>query len=272
MLLRHGADRVPVRRHALFFVCWPVHQVDQLVRGLDQNHVGGVSFALERFSGQSWYFKNNLRPDSNVSTPSRVGPSPMDEFARLLTLTRGGDEEALGELLNRHRNRLRELAARELGPGLRVRVDASDVVQQTILSAIRRLSDFGESDEGQLQAWIERIHQRNVQDTVGMHVGAKKRAISLEASPGPLGETIHADGVEGNRFVSTSEDTAWLITQVDRLPSDQQAAVKLRHLEGKGLEEISITMGRSKLAVASLIKRDLATLREHAQTRAGEGM
>ena len=53
-----------------------------------------------------------------------------------------GDREAFGELLQRYRPYLRMLARRQLDSALHVRIDASDIVQQTCLEAHRDFAAF----------------------------------------------------------------------------------------------------------------------------------
>src|SRR5262245_28878947 len=56
-------------------------------------------------------------------------------IARRIRLAREGRSEALNELLDVHRNFLRLLATTSLEPALAGKVDASDVVQETLLRA-----------------------------------------------------------------------------------------------------------------------------------------
>ncbi len=58
---------------------------------------------------------------------------------RLLKQARAGDEAALGRLLELYRNYLRLVARALIGQALRVRLDASDLVQETFLKASREI-------------------------------------------------------------------------------------------------------------------------------------
>ena len=61
------------------------------------------------------------------------------------------DETALdiGTALGRFRSYLRLLAGLQLGPRLRGKVDASDLVQQTLLEAYSKRDQFRGSSEGE---------------------------------------------------------------------------------------------------------------------------
>ena len=47
------------------------------------------------------------------------------------------------------------------------------------------------------------------------------------------------------------------------LPPDQHEAVRLRHLEGWSMQQLTAHFGRSETAVAGLLKRGLRGLRDH---------
>ena len=178
----------------------------------------------------------------------------------LLNRARNGDQDALGELLKGHNQLLERMAKREIGNRLQARLSAADIVQQTCLSVIRNFDDFEGENEPQFIAWLRGVHQRNMQDAVRRHVGAKKRAVSGQQSlPGevPQNSAIHTP----SQRAILGESTAQLMKSLESLPDDQADAVRLRHLEQLSLGEMATRMGRSEVAVASLLKRGLAGLR-----------
>ena len=65
----------------------------------------------------------------------------------LLAQARAGDAPALGRLLELYRNYLRLVARAMIGQALRVRLDASDLVQETFLKAHREFRQFLGSSE-----------------------------------------------------------------------------------------------------------------------------
>ena len=56
-----------------------------------------------------------------------------------------GDAQALNQLLIQHRERLRRVVALRLPPRLALRVDPSDIVQETMFEAARRFPDYAKS-------------------------------------------------------------------------------------------------------------------------------
>src|SRR5271167_164059 len=87
----------------------------------------------------------------------------------LLQQTRAGDEAARGQLLELYRNYLRLMARTLISQPLRVRLDASDLVQETFLKAHREFSGFLGSTEPELVAWLRQILVRSLADQVRQH-------------------------------------------------------------------------------------------------------
>ncbi len=179
-----------------------------------------------------------------------------------------GDEQATGVLLEHYRGYLRILAQRQFDRRLQSRVDPSDVVQQTLLEAVRDLSAFRGACDGEFAAWLRRILEHNVAQTVQTHLVAQKRSCRRESS---LDETL--DGValcdriplpqsSPSRRAMRGEDAVRLAKAIDSMLADQAEAIRLRYLEGYSLAELAQHFQRSEVAVAGLLKRGLRRLRE----------
>lgn len=179
----------------------------------------------------------------------------------LIRRAREGDREALGDLLDKHRAYLKILSQRHLDGALAARVDASDVVQQTLLSVFRNFEQFDGCDDAQFLAWIRKIHERNVQDVVRDHTRAARRALGRESPPdeATVPEPVAASP---SQRAMLGEAAVRLARAVERLPDDQREAVRLRHLEGRTLADMARQMERSEQAVAGLVKRGLKNLRK----------
>ena len=108
----------------------------------------------------------------------------MDEetsdLQTLVQQAREGDQQALGHLLDNHRDFLVRLANQQIGEKLRARVDGSDVVQMTFLQAFRAFEDFQGTEHGEFVAWLKQILSRNVSVAVRDHAVLQKRALNKE--------------------------------------------------------------------------------------------
>jgi RNA polymerase sigma-70 factor (ECF subfamily) len=72
------------------------------------------------------------------------------------------------------------MAQRAMDGRLAGRIDSSDVVQQTYLSAVRKFDEFNGEDADALAGWLRLIHERNLIDTARKHLEAEKRAVGRE--------------------------------------------------------------------------------------------
>ncbi len=186
------------------------------------------------------------------------------ELTELIERARDGDEDALGRILQNHRDWLRVAAEKELDGPLAARVDASDVIQQTFLSACNQIGQFQGGTNAEFAAWLGKIHERNIQDAVRQHVAAQKRSIDREEPANIQQAAVDRDASTPSQRAIRDEQTLRLSEILDRLPADQAEAVRLRHLEGRSLAQIAAQMSKSNDAVASLLKRGVANLRKPA--------
>jgi RNA polymerase sigma-70 factor, ECF subfamily len=198
---------------------------------------------------------------------------PYVELQALLGEAARGDKEALGRLLERHRGYLRALALRRIGSELDARLDASDLIQQTCLSGYRNFAAFQGRSLREFVVWLQRIHDRNMNDAIREHHQAARRAVGREA--------VMVDGWEREIAASgesspsaramANEDAVILTLALEDLPFEQREAVRLRHIEGRPLAEIADRLGRSEDAIGGLLKRGLQALRRRFQAdRRGE--
>jgi len=86
---------------------------------------------------------------------AQVSPD-SSETTRLLEQVRDGDRDAFEKLFARHRPYLRQVVSLRLDPKLRARVDASDVVQETHLEAVRRLPDYLKRRPMPFRLWLRK--------------------------------------------------------------------------------------------------------------------
>ncbi len=100
----------------------------------------------------------------------------------LLAQARGGDAAALGQLLELYRNYLRLIACSMMGSALGLKLEASDLVQETFLKAHRQFADFAGREEPEFIAWLRRILVRSVADQARYHragVRNRRREVGL---------------------------------------------------------------------------------------------
>jgi RNA polymerase sigma-70 factor, ECF subfamily len=169
---------------------------------------------------------------------------------------------------DRYRSYLLVLARAGLNPRLRTKLDASDVVQQTLLEAHAAADQFRGQSTAEVAAWLRQILARNLAN-LGRDFTRAKRDVRREAAPptdpdasdarlqalaaGISSPSLHAD---------RSEQLIRLAAALQQLPPAQREAVELRYLAALPLAAIAERTGKSAAAVAGLLHRGLARLRE----------
>jgi RNA polymerase sigma-70 factor (ECF subfamily) len=178
--------------------------------------------------------------------------------------------------LEGYRDYLRLLARVQLSPRLQAKVDASDVVQQTLLEAHKCRSQFRGQSEAEWLAWLRAI-LANVLAAAARRFSAGARDMdrerSLEAevdlSSSRLECLLEADQTSPSERTVRGEDVLRLAHAMACLPPDQRQVIELHHLKGLPLAEVAALIGRSRPAVAGLLFRGLNKLRELLPDRAG---
>ncbi len=185
----------------------------------------------------------------------------------LLERARDDDRAAQGELLALYRNYLRILARTQLDKFLRVRCDASDVVQETLLEALRDFPRFAGSTERELIAWLRRILVRNLADQVKHHKAQVRTWERQESLEGALDRSCSAVQEALARGTSTPsaracrrEQAVLLADALERLSADYREVIVLRNFQALPFEEIARRMERSAGAVRMLWARALERL------------
>jgi RNA polymerase sigma-70 factor (ECF subfamily) len=194
----------------------------------------------------------------------------MTDPQQLLGAARGGDDEALGRLLELYRSYLGLLARLQGRRRLQGRLDPSDVVQDAFLKAHRHFAQFRGTTEAELLAWLRQILattlanlMRHYQGTACRDVGLERElGAELDSSSQALAAGLLARGSSPSDRAARREQAAVLAEALDRLPEDYREAVILRHLEGLTFPEVAGRMGRSMDSVKKLWVRALARLRE----------
>lgn len=174
--------------------------------------------------------------------------------------------------LQRYRDYLRLLARLHLDPQFQAKLDASDIVQQTLLQAHRHRDQFRGSTEAERLAWLRTILANALAAAVrGFLTEARdldrERSIqdSLAQSAARLEGWLAAEQSSPSERVMRVEELVRLAGALGKLPPDQRQVVELHHLMGWPVAQVAETMERTKPAVMGLLFRGLKKLRELLQ-------
>jgi RNA polymerase sigma-70 factor, ECF subfamily len=114
-------------------------------------------------------------------------PFDPEEIRQLLERARQGDRGAVEDLLGHFRESLRRMIALRLDPALTARLDASDVVQEVLVEASKRLDDYLRNPAMPFHLWLRQIAKDHMIDAHRKHRKAQRRSIDREQSLVPRG-------------------------------------------------------------------------------------
>lgn len=180
----------------------------------------------------------------------------------------GQSAEVFDQELDRYRSYLLLLARMQLDARPRLKIDASDIVQHTLLEAHAKRHQF-QGDMEAFAAWLRKALANNIRDSLRRARRQRRdvtREQSLEAAIDQSSERVAgclaADQTSLTGRVIRNENLLRLSHAILALPVPQRDAVVLHHLQGWRLAEVAERLNRTEAAVAGLLHRGLRRLRE----------
>ncbi|MBN1588512.1 MAG: sigma-70 family RNA polymerase sigma factor [Pirellulales bacterium] len=192
------------------------------------------------------------------------------DVSELIRKARDGDAACRDALFGLCRNYLGVVAQAQIETWLRAKVDASDVVQQTMLEAHRDFERFEGQSEKQWLGWLRGILKHNMADFVRHYRGTAKRQARREVPlRNPAASTmLHgapepaAPGATPSQEVVRMDDELRLAGALAELPDDYRDVIALRNFQRLQFSEIAVKMDRSRPAVQMLWMRAIKRLQE----------
>src|SRR5688572_18517937 len=182
-----------------------------------------------------------------------------EETQRLLTSARGGDAGARSALLEKHREALRRLVAMRLDRAVQRRVDASDIVQDALVEADRRLTEYLNTAPLPFRLWLRQIARDRVIDAHRRHRGAERRSVDREQALNPpsfadqsafdlAGQLADRRELTPAAALLRRELESRFRAAVDRLDETDREIVEMRHVEKLTNQETAQALGLSEPA------------------------
>jgi RNA polymerase sigma-70 factor, ECF subfamily len=188
----------------------------------------------------------------------------------LLARARGNDPRQMDMLFAQCRNFLGIVARAQIESWLRAKVDASDLVQQTLFEAYRDFHKFRGTTEAEWLAWLRQILTNNAANFVRSYRGTAKRQASREIAFANPGEDSQGSGVSEpadsgdspSQQLLRKEREFQVAEALAQLTPDHREVILLRNLERLSFDEVADRMGRSRPAVQMLWMRAIQKLHD----------
>jgi RNA polymerase sigma-70 factor, ECF subfamily len=193
-------------------------------------------------------------------------PSP-----EMLQNAAAGEAQALNGLLDAFRDPIRRMVRARMDRRMAARVDASDVVQDVLIEATRRLPDYVRGPAMPFRLWLRQIAQDRMIDLHRRH-RAQRRDVTREQATGKSGlDDASSLDLAAQLVDSELTPAAHAIRQelqrrfyaaLDELRDDDREIVLMRHVEQLGNGEVAEALGLTPAAAGMRYLRALRRLRE----------
>lgn len=195
-----------------------------------------------------------------------------EKTIELLNGVREGNDQAVNQLMERHRLAVRRLVQMRLDGAVAGRVDASDVVQDVLFEASRRMEDYIQSPSMPFHLWLRQLAKDRVIDMHRRHRAAKRRSVDREQPVASLGgddrsaadlATLLKDAELTPAAATVRKEMEERFLQaLNELNDDDRELIMMRHFEHLGNGEVAEALGLSAPAAGMRYLRAIRRLRE----------
>jgi RNA polymerase sigma factor (sigma-70 family) len=171
---------------------------------------------------------------------------------RLIAMARAGNPGAFEAIVERYQGRLLGFCRQMLGST----EDAEDILQEVFVNAYRAM--LADEREINLRPWLYRIARNRCLNYLRKPKADAQESMDMvpEVEAASTAERVH------NR-----EEFRQILSDVNKLPETQRAALLLREMDALSYEEIAAAMETTVPSVKSLLVRARISLAEASQAR-----
>jgi len=171
---------------------------------------------------------------------------------KLIAMARAGNPGAFETVVDRYQGRLLGFCRQMLGST----EDAEDVLQEVFVNAYRAM--LADEREINLRPWLYRIARNRC-----LNYLRKPKADAQES----MDMVPEVDAASTAERVHNREEFRQILSDVNKLPETQRAALLLREMDALSYEEIAAAMDTTVPSVKSLLVRARISLTEASQAR-----
>jgi RNA polymerase sigma-70 factor (ECF subfamily) len=198
--------------------------------------------------------------------------SNSTETNALLQQAAAGDSQRWGELLTRHKERLRRMVALRLDQRLQRRLDASDVLQEAYLEAWSRLGEYVRDPAVPFFLWLRFLVGQKLVTLHRHHLGREMRdagrEVSLyrgalpEASSAALAAQLLGHDTRPSEAALRIELKIRLQSALNQMDPIDREVIALRHFEQLSRAETAQALQMRESAVSKRYVRALERLKD----------
>ncbi|MCB9897806.1 MAG: sigma-70 family RNA polymerase sigma factor [Planctomycetes bacterium] len=194
-------------------------------------------------------------------------PEP-DSSLDLVARAQAGDAAAADELLRKHLPALRAYVRLRVGPALRARESASDIVQSACRDVLGNLERFHYDGEAGFRAWLFAAALRKIADRAE-YWSAQKRDVQRE-SPGDVEVLdVYRSFCSPSKAAIARETMERIERAFEHLDDTDREIIVLARILGLTHAEIGEQLGLTEAGSRSRLFRALAALSEALREESG---
>jgi RNA polymerase sigma-70 factor (ECF subfamily) len=197
------------------------------------------------------------------------------QLQELMDRARKGDKQAQEQLLGQHRDALRRMIALRLDPAIAARLDASDVVQDVLLEASRRLDDYLRNPVMPFPLWLRHLAKDHIIDAHRRHRLAQRRGVDREQPIVPAALAGHSSIELAAQFLDPEMTPASAAVQqelqqrlyeaITALDDNDREMILMRHFEQMSNQEVASVLGLTEAAASMRYLRALRRLKDQVR-------
>jgi RNA polymerase sigma-70 factor (ECF subfamily) len=194
-----------------------------------------------------------------------------EKTEQLLADVKAGDSDAVNRLMDRHRDGLRRMIQLRLDHKIQRRVDVSDVVQDVLIDAHRRLQDYLQNPRMSFHLWLRQIAKDRIIDAHRRHRESGKRSVDREQGMVAAGNEDHSTRelvaqlcdpeITPAAAVAQQEMTQLVEQAITQLDEQDYEIIVMRHYEQLSNMEVAQSLDLSEPAASMRYLRAMRKLR-----------
>jgi RNA polymerase sigma-70 factor (ECF subfamily) len=199
-------------------------------------------------------------------------PDEAEKESKLISQLDGGDNAVLAELFSHYRERLKRIVRFRLDHRLAGRVSESDVIQESYLSASKRVDHYRGREDMPFFVWLRLIINQQLADLHRQHLQAEMRDVRKEVSLERPAISPHTSMAMAAQLVGNATSASRAFSRVERIskleetlnqmePIDREV-IALRHFEELTNSEVAKVLGIDEQASSKRYVRAMKRMKE----------
>ena len=186
----------------------------------------------------------------------------------LVAQAQEGDPSALNHLYTVYSERVRWMIRFRMSKELRSQLESMDLIQDTLLQALRGLDGFIYKNEGDFVRWLLKIAENELRGNLRkLHANKRdiRKVVRFKKDRSGTedryaGMPTPVDATTPSVIMSKREELAKLEKAIDELKPEYREVIVLTKIDGLSYNEIGQRLNKSDDAVRKLVSRAMAEL------------